>query len=313
MSVDSRLGLVDGDHVVRFYERDEDLAEVTVGYFANALLSGDVVVATATSDHHAAFRDGLEGAGIDVERAEADGQIVTLDAIATLERLMVDGHPDSSRFDRAVGEVVRAAVRSRRRVRAYGEMVAVLWAAGDVVAAIELEDLWNELAEQSDFALFCAYPTVANPEYAAHFEQVCRAHSQVVAGAPATSAGEMSRRFAGATDDPRRARRFVQEALSEWSHDEIIDNCLLVVGELTANAVRHARSDFTVSLTRADTTIQITVGDSSDRQPRVREPDVPEAGGRGLRIVDAIATRWGHQFVDGGKLVWAHIPVGASG
>ena len=313
MAVGSGRGLVDGDHVVQFYDRDDDLAELVVGYLAGALLSGDVVIAIATPDHRAVFLDGLAGAGIDVERAEADGQIITLDAVATLERVTVDGRPDSGRFDTAVGEVVREAVHSGRRVRAYGEMVAVLWSAGNAVAAVELEDLWNRLAERSDFALFCAYPIVANSESAAHFEQVCQAHSRVVAGAPATSVPDASRRFAGAIDDPRRARRFVEAALSDWARDDIVDSCLLVVGELTTNAIRHARSDFTVSLTRAEDAIEITVGDSSDRQPQVRDPDVAEIGGRGLRIVDAIATRWGHHVVDGGKLVWAHVPTGAVG
>ena len=83
--------------------------------------------------------------------AEA-GQLVTLDAADTLAELMVGDHPDPARFDAAVGEAVRDALVGGRRVRAHGEMVALLWDAGNVGAAIELEDLWNELGARIPLA-----------------------------------------------------------------------------------------------------------------------------------------------------------------
>jgi hypothetical protein len=60
---------------------------------------------------------------------------------------MVDGWPDEQRFAEVVGTVVqRMAQNGSRRVCAFGEMVALLWAEGRHDAAIRLEELWNDLA-----------------------------------------------------------------------------------------------------------------------------------------------------------------------
>jgi hypothetical protein len=72
----------------------------------------------------------------------------------------VNGHPDADRFDRVVGEKVRAAVERSAGygLRAYGDMVGVLWAERQFPAAIRLEQLWNKLRKTVPFSLFCAYP-----------------------------------------------------------------------------------------------------------------------------------------------------------
>ena len=53
--------------------------------------------------------------------------------------------------------MVAQAAQNGRRVRAFGEMVALLWSEGNQAAAIRLEELWNELALSQTFCLFCAY------------------------------------------------------------------------------------------------------------------------------------------------------------
>ena len=77
---------------------------------------------------------------------------------------------------------MRDAAASGRRVRAYGEMVALLWDAGDVLGAIELETLWHELGRELSFSLFCSYPasSVSGPEHAQALHQVCHLHSAVL-------------------------------------------------------------------------------------------------------------------------------------
>ena len=85
-------------------------------------------------------------------------------------------------FFEVIGGVIRDAVGTGRPVRAYGEMVALLWEAGDVLAAIDLETLWNELASELPFALYCAYhsESVAANEHADALHDVCRLHSAVI-------------------------------------------------------------------------------------------------------------------------------------
>ena len=106
-----------------------------------------------------------------------------------------------------------APARGSRRVRVYGEMVALLWAAGDTDAAIALEGLWNELAETHEFALLCAYPMSAfkNAAGAAAFEQVCGTHTHRDPQRELLAAGGRRRQAprgrAAAAGERRAARR----------------------------------------------------------------------------------------------------------
>src|SRR5262245_59867624 len=105
-----------------------------------------------------------------------------LDAAETLAQFMVKGVPDPERFRSVVGGVVAQTVSRHGRVRAFGEMVALLWAKGEHSAAIQVEALWNELGKTHLFALLCAYPMngfgrrLDEPS----FRNVCSQHSRVV-------------------------------------------------------------------------------------------------------------------------------------
>src|SRR3954471_8040608 len=136
------------DHVVQFYESDSELVARAGGYLSRALQAGEVAIVIATPAHGEGFAAHLPGGA---------GELVWLDAAETLARLMRDGRVDRESFFASVGEVVRPAAATGRPVRAYGEMVALLWEAGDVTSAIELEALWNELATHVPFSLYCAY------------------------------------------------------------------------------------------------------------------------------------------------------------
>jgi signal transduction histidine kinase len=99
---------------------------------------------------------------------------------------MIDGRPDKGRFESTIGPVIRTARGGDRRVLAFGEMVALLYAEGNRDAAIQLEKLWNDLALRETFALLCAYP-IASFDDAGHakpFAEINEAHSGV---APAES------------------------------------------------------------------------------------------------------------------------------
>jgi MEDS: MEthanogen/methylotroph, DcmR Sensory domain len=97
---------------------------------------------------------------------------------------MVADWPDPAGFWQAVSALLRQPAQARRPIRVFGEMVALLWEAGLIDAAVELEALWNELGVQYPFSLLCAYP--AQPACASQLDaltEVCRAHTQVT-GAP---------------------------------------------------------------------------------------------------------------------------------
>lgn len=170
------------EHLVEFYDSDDYLVGTVAGFAGPALDAGDAALVVATADHRRAFEAALVRAGVDVAAAVASGRYLSFDAAELLETFMIDGAPDPGRFAATAGRVIERAGAGGRRVRIYGEMVALLWDAGDVVSAIALEDLWNDLAQEWDFMLLCAYPMRAfeSSDSGTAFRRICDQHSTVI-------------------------------------------------------------------------------------------------------------------------------------
>ena len=149
------------EHFVQLYGTDDQLLTRNVSrYLAEGLRRGDGLVLIATREHaHAIVRQLTEGFP-DLSQALRDGRLAILDARATLDRCMVDGQPDRDRFRSVVGRVLQEVrVRSPSgKLRAFGEMVGLLWVDGQQSAATRVEEYWNELLTGSSASLFCAYP-----------------------------------------------------------------------------------------------------------------------------------------------------------
>jgi uncharacterized protein YbcI len=175
-----------GAHAVLFYEDESELTTTVASYLGEAITAGEVAMVIATEPHRRAFEAQLRGAGIDVERVGHDGAFVCLDAAATLNTFLEEGRVDSAAFHRVLTERLQRAGAGRRTLRVYGEMVALLWSAGDVSAAIEVEVLWNQLGRDLPLTLLCAYErsAVSRPEHAGAAQRVSHLHSCVL-GAPA--------------------------------------------------------------------------------------------------------------------------------
>jgi anti-sigma regulatory factor (Ser/Thr protein kinase) len=105
-----------------------------------------------------------------------------------------------------------------------------------------------------------------------------------------------------------RARRFVVDALRRRGWDEaLIDAAGLAVTELATNAILHARSPFTVTLTADDRGVRIEVWDSARVLPRLTPMDPLGEHGRGLCLVEAVASRWGIDPEATGKVMWVEL------
>jgi hypothetical protein len=151
-----------GSHVVQLHNARNAQALTTnvVGYLAEGLNDGGSAIVIATPQHREAFEREILRSGIDADEAMRSGRLAFFDAENTLARIMIGGHPDSERFDRIVGSAVRSFSHASGSsgLRAYGEMVGILWSARQFPAAIRLEQLWNQLRSTTPFDLFCAYP-----------------------------------------------------------------------------------------------------------------------------------------------------------
>lgn len=303
MVIDTAAARITTEHLVQFYKSEDELSEQLVGLLVDAAACGDTAIVVATGDHRSAVESRLAALGADY--APAAGSVTLLDAATTLRQFYDGTALDPSGFDRVIGGLVRRAAEAGRPVRIYGEMVAVLWDAGQINAAIELEELWNELAGRLSFTLLCGYPVTAADAGSEPIERVCRAHT-AVHGRPA-QARELTRDFAPTTAASAGVREFVASALGEWDARRWLDDLQLIATELVTNAVRHARSGVTVTLSATDDRLRVSVADGSASLPAPRSSDQRSLSGRGLRIVDVIATSWGYDRRPVGKVVWAEI------
>lgn len=106
------------------------------------------------------------------------------------------------------------------------------------------------------------------------------------------------------------ARRFVREKLDEWGIETSVDDAMLVVSELAANALTHAESSYRVRLATAGPALRIEVEDDGAGTPEPKPLTETEEHGRGLHLVGAVAVSWGMEAgVAGGKRVWAELPI----
>ena len=307
MQVESEVRLVDGEHVVQFYGTDDALVGAVGRFVVQVLHKNETAIVIATEAHRQAFAAHLEAEGIQVGPACEDGRLVMLDAAETLELFMIDGVPVWSLFERAVGEIIGDAAR-HRPVRLFGEMVALLWDDGKVAAAIELEGLWNRLAVQTPFSLFCAYAaTSVERDRPAPFARRLCPPFRCDRLRPRPRRGAAHCRFAPTLDATRAARQFVIDTLTEWGRADGADDAALVVAELATNALTHVGCDFTVAISPTPGGIRLVVGDTGTTSPTPRTPGPERPGGYGLQLVHAVTSSWGHDRVAGGKLVWAEL------
>ena len=249
-------------HVVQFYENDLFLSAAVADFLASGLSAGQPIIVIATEDHRGAFSVRLRAKGFDVDNAVDSGQAVFLDARATLASFMVDGRPDAARFHAAIDPIFARSAQSRTGavVRAYGEMVDLLWEEGSTDAAIRLEELWNDLAKTRAFSLLCTYAMghfYKNAE-SEHLERVCRQHGHVMptrtfSTAQETQTGELDalqeRTHALEAEISHRAEleRRLREALAARSTAEAALTRALEcerVARAEAEAANRAKSEF---------------------------------------------------------------------
>lgn len=86
----------------------------------------------------------------------------------------------------------------------------------------------------------------------------------------------------------------------------------LIVDELAANAIVHAKTKFELSIELWEHGLRIIVSDLSKRKPVVRYPDPLQENGRGLFLLDHVAQDWGYHPTPTGKCIWARVPVASS-
>ena len=207
-------------HAVQFYEAEEFLDDAVADFFAEGLKAGHPAIMIATDTHRDGFHNSLKRKGFD------GGRITDRDARQTLATFMDGSMPDEAAFRGSVGALIAKSANGGgpASIRAYGEMVDLLWRDGNPEGAIRLEELWNDLLREEQFSLLCAYP-MGNFYKEAHcdgFDRVCGTHSHVIpagfnAGEDDARAREIAtlRQRAGALAAEVEHRKELERALRE--------------------------------------------------------------------------------------------------
>jgi hypothetical protein len=177
------------DHLVQIYDDEIVFLNSLEGFAATGIEAGESVIIIATTAHLNCLEEKLMKRGFDLHVLIADDLFIPLNAEDLLSKFMVKGWPDERLFMQTVGQLVKRAKTKGRSIRAFGEMVALLWARDHGAATIRLEELWNKFCANEKFCLFCAYPRngFTNHDHTA-IPHICTAHSKEIGGwANATS------------------------------------------------------------------------------------------------------------------------------
>jgi KaiC/GvpD/RAD55 family RecA-like ATPase len=169
------------EHIAQFYEREGAFLDALAGFVGEGINAGESTIIIATPEHRKALRVRLVNADVDLYHAMAEDRFITLDAETALARFMINELPDEELFTEFVGELIRRASIKGRRVRAFGEMVALLWARGEAAATVRLEYLWDRFCHSHSFSMFCAYPKAGfTKDKLQSLADICDAHSRIV-------------------------------------------------------------------------------------------------------------------------------------
>jgi hypothetical protein len=171
-------------HEVGFYSEDRHFLDHVTRFIAAALKAGNAVIVVATESHRESLLSQLQAAGLDMGAATEEGRYIPLDAADTLSTFMVNGSPDPVQFLKVAGDLIVGAAEAvngdSTRVTACGEAAPLLWAQGNLEAAIRVERLWDEIAMAHKIHLLCAYSLDNGSGMDGHtFERIRAEHSAV--------------------------------------------------------------------------------------------------------------------------------------
>jgi anti-sigma regulatory factor (Ser/Thr protein kinase) len=120
---------------------------------------------------------------------------------------------------------------------------------------------------------------------------------------------KLTRTFPAEPRSVATARHFATSMLA-GDAAELRDAVELMVSELATNCIRHVNASFEVSVEQSEQSLHVEVRDQGAGRPVMRSPSPDDLTGRGLRIVDLLAARWGVRYdADAGKTVWFTLAV----
>jgi len=160
-------------HEILFCSDDEVLLDSLTSFIADALNAGNAAVVWASESHRESLLKRLREQEVDIDAAIRRGTYISSDVAET---------PDPVRMLKAIRSLSEAASKGGRehpRVAVCGERAGCLWAGGKTDAAIQLEQLLNELAKNNDIYKLCPYPMRNGQEDDYALKGICAEHTSI--------------------------------------------------------------------------------------------------------------------------------------
>jgi hypothetical protein len=165
-------------HEVEFYSDDAAFVVGFTRFIEAALEAGKAVIVVATESHRKSLLQRLQEHDVDTIAAVEQGRYVSLDVAETLAIFMVSDLPDPVQFFGVTGDLFTTAARATLggRVAICGECGSILWAQGKADAAVQMEQLCNQLAKRYDMDILCGFSLSSfyREEHKQVFEKICR-------------------------------------------------------------------------------------------------------------------------------------------
>ena len=144
---------------MEIYEDPETIVRVLAQLVCQALSMELPALVMMKSSTQPLLSDALKSRGLDLEYLRAAGKADMRDSEAVLDRVMVDGAPDPSRFKEVIGEILHPLCQGRILCAPliYSDLADMLVRAGTIPAALQLETFWNDIGRDYSFSLMCGY------------------------------------------------------------------------------------------------------------------------------------------------------------
>jgi DNA-binding NarL/FixJ family response regulator len=172
-------------HEVEFYSDDRLFLDEVTQFIGAALQAGDAAIVVATESHREGLLPRLQAHGVDIAAVIEQGKYIAVDVAGAVSTFMIDGKLDPVRylnlFRNLIATVADGAKGEQARVAVFGESVHLLWAEGNPEAAIQVEKLANQLAEEHGVDILCGYglSKVQSGMDNQTFQRICAEHSAV--------------------------------------------------------------------------------------------------------------------------------------
>lgn len=172
-------------HEVGFYSDDGLLLDDVTEFIGTTLEAGNAAIVIGTESHRNSLLSRLQDQGLDMVGAIEQRRYIALDVADAISTVIVDHTLDPVHFMEAFGAVIATAIKAATseppRVAVFGEGTHLLWTRGNIDAAIQDEDLCNELTKIYKVDFLCGF-LVNNIQGAMDpdvFQQICARHSAV--------------------------------------------------------------------------------------------------------------------------------------